>query len=76
MSFIQMTAAVDFDFHGRRVEEGTTFYATPIEAAALRYQRQAFAIVTKVPRNTPPKTTRQAPRSKRTYKRRDMVPEP
>jgi hypothetical protein len=62
---IHLIARETFEHHGRTLVPGESFSTSPIEAAALRYQRKAtFA------------PTQKAPAVRRgRYRRRDMVAE-
>ena len=65
---IAVIAREAFVFNGHRYAAGEAFEVSPIEAAALTYQRRAMFAA---------KGTRKEPADKgRQYRRRDMVAEP
>lgn len=90
MPMIPLIACQSLIYDGRSLVKGDRFWARPIEAAALRYQRKAdFAAdfapsVAATPVESRAYTSRDlaaedTPKSKRTkrhYKRRDLVAEP
>jgi hypothetical protein len=79
---IHLIAKTTFEHHGRRLTPGDPFTASPIEAAALRYQRKAiFAPARRVQTRAMAAETSSAPTQsdtptrRRRYQRRDMVAE-
>lgn len=71
---IPLIARAALTYHGQAIPKGGRFDATAIEAAVLHYQgRAAFD----VPATPPPDPPKAKPKPKRrTYRRRDLTPEP
>jgi hypothetical protein len=82
---IHLIAKTAFSHHGRTVVAGEAFTASPIEAAALRYQRKAIfaptgsaAVRPRAPAPVPvsqPEVTDADPAPRRRYRRHDLVAE-
>lgn len=87
---VKLVALRALEYRGRAVAVGEYFDAEPVDAAALRYQRKAdfaakrgrtiqTAAVTPEEPIAPTRRRRRASGDEpkpRTYRRRDMVPEP
>lgn len=66
---VPVIAAVDLTHQGIAYRKGERFDVSPIEAAALTYQRKATLATRDVQAETPRR------RGRRTYRRRDLVAE-
>ena len=70
MSRIPVIAIAPHTYHGRPVATGEQYEVTPVEAAALKYQRKVMFAA-----DAPSNGDDPEPRSRRRYRRRDLVPE-
>ncbi len=74
---IPVIALIDFEHHGELIQKGRQFDVSPIEAAALRYQKKAdFTAMSRKDITVEEPSTPQPPKTKRTYRRRDLKAEP
>ncbi len=76
MRIVTVTAVRPFDYKGHRIQSGQTVDVRPIEAASLKY-RGLVTLGTRAlaPEPVPVVEDLPAPR-RRTYRRRDLTPEP